>query len=181
LDRFNQQLVALTYPSVSARDPLAETAAAVATILGDENSRFYWNIIQKGIAPRAGVYHMEYTDCGALMLYGTSQPERVEQLAKAMEDEANRLSEDGVAPHELDRVKNKRRTSLAVECEAPYHRLTQLMDDMEYFGEPRSVERMLADVDRVSFDTVRQYLDEYPINVGGHVTIAGPRDWRGVA
>ncbi len=179
LERFNQQLVALTYPSISAKDPLAETAAAIATILGDDNSRFYWNIIQKGISSRAGVYHMEYTDCGALMLYGTSQPERVEQLVDAMKAEAARLCDDGVEPHELDRVKNKRRTSLAVECEAPYHRLTQLMDDMEYFGEPRSVEQMLADVDAVSVDSVRQYLDAFPINAIGHVTSAGPRDWPG--
>lgn len=177
LDRFHQQLVVLTYPSVSAKDPLAETAAAIATILGDDNSRFYWNIIQKGISPRAGVYHMEYTDCGALMLYGTSQPDRVEQLVDAIKTEAKRLCEDGVEPHELDRVKNKRRTSLAVECEAPYHRLTQLMDDMEYFGQPRTAERMLAEVDAVSLDSVRDYLSTYPIDGAGHVTSAGPRDW----
>ncbi len=177
LDRFHQQLVALTYPSVGAGHPLAETAAAIATILGDDNSRFYWNIIQKGISPRAGVYHMEYTDCGALMLYGTCQPMRIEKLVDAMRQEAHHLCHDGVEPHELDRVKNKRRTSLAVECETPYHRLTQLMDDMEYFGAPRSVDQMLADVDAVSVDSVRQYLQEFPINVDGHVTSAGPRDW----
>jgi len=175
--RFNQQMVALTYPSVSGRDPRAETASAIGTILGDDNSRFYWNIIQKGIAPRAGVYHMEYTDCGAMMLYGMSQPDKVEQLVDAMRREADLLCRENVKPDELQRVKNKRRTRLAVESEVPYHRLTQLMEDMEYFGAPRTVAQMLADVDAVSADTVRAYLEEFPLNTEGHLVSVGPRRW----
>ncbi len=177
IDRFNQQMVGLTFPSVSGRDPRAETASAIGTILGDDNSRFYWNIIQKGIAPRAGVYHMEYTDCGAMMLYGMCQPDKVDQLVGAMRREADLVCRDGVKPEELQRVKNKRRTRLAVESEVPYHRLTQLMEDMEYFGAPRTVEQMLADVDAVSTDTVRAYLEEFPLNTEGHLVSVGPRHW----
>ena len=177
IDRFNQQMVALTFPSVSGRDPRAETASAIGTILGDDNSRFYWNIIQKGVSPRAGVYHMEYTDCGAMMLYGMCSPDKAEQLVDAMRQEADLLHRDGVKPAELQRVKNKRRTRLAVESEVPYHRLTQLMEDMEYFGAPRTVEQMLADVDAVSADTVRAYLEEFPLNADGHLVSVGPRHW----
>ena len=67
--------------------------------------------------------------------------------------------------------------ALAVESEAPYHRLTQLMDDMEYYGAPRTVEQMLADVDAVSVDTVREYFSQYPIDRDGHLTSVGPRGW----
>jgi len=176
-DRFNQQMVALTFPAVSGRDARAETASAIGTILGDDNSRFYWNIVQKGIAPRAGVYHMEYTDCGAMMLYGMCHPDNAEKLVAAMRDQADILCRDGVKPEELQRVKNKRRTRLAVESEVPYHRLTQLMEDMEYYGAPRTVERMLADVDAVSVETVRDYLNEFPLNQEGHLVSVGPRQW----
>lgn len=177
VERFKQQVIALTFPSISACDKRAETAAVAATILGGDNSRFFWNIVQKGVAPRAGAYHLEYTDCGAMILYGCCQPENAGALLDAMRAEANRICTASVQPHEVDRVKNKRRTSLAVESEAPYHRLTQLMEDMEYRGAPRTVEQMLAEVDAITVNTVYDYFRECPVNVDGHLTSVGPRSW----
>jgi predicted Zn-dependent peptidase len=177
VDRFNQQVVALTFPSVGARHPLHETANAAATILGGDNSRFFWNIVQTGVSPRAGAYYVDLEDCGLFIVFGSCQPENVEKLLDAMKAESQRLTDGGVEPHEVDRVKNKRRTSLAVECEAPYYRLTQLMEDMDYHGRPRTVDEMLAAVDAVSADTISQYFREFPITAGGHLASVGPRKW----
>lgn len=177
LDRFKQQVVALTFPAVSASDKRSETASAVASILGGENSRFYWNIVQQGIAPRAGAYYLDYTDCGAMVLYGTCQPENAEALLEAMKKEAYRICTERVQDHEVDRMKNKLRTGLAVEVEIPYRRLTQIMDDMEYYGAPRTVDQMLADVDAISANTIQEYLEEFPIHTECHLTSAGPRRW----
>lgn len=177
VERFKQQLLALTFPSVSAADERAETAGAAATILGGDNSRFFWHIVQVGLSPRAGVYHLDYTDCGAMILYGTCPPEGAEKLLEAMRVEAKRISTERVQPHEVDRVKNRRRTSLALEGEAPRHRLNQIMDDMEHRGAPRTVKQMLADVDAITIDTIGEYFEKYPINVEGHLTSVGPRRW----
>ncbi len=177
VDRFKQQVVALTFPSIASTDPRIETASAAATILGGDNSRFFWNIVQKGLAPRAGAHHLDYTDCGVMILYAACQPERSEEVLAAIRTEARRMCEERVFQHEVDRVKNKRRTSLAVEAEAPYSRLTQLMDDMEDYGAPRTIEKTLAEVDAVSVDTIRDYLQVCPINIPGHLTSVGPRSW----
>ena len=181
LERFQQQILALTFPAVSACDARAETAGTVATILGGENSRFFWNIVQKGLAPQAGTFHLDYHDCGAMLLYASCQPENAEQLLDAMRAEAHRICTEPVEEHEVARVLNLRRTSLAIEAEAPYHRLTQLMDDMEYHGGPRTVEQMLADVEAVTVETVRDYLEAFPIHQGGHLASVGPRKWPEVA
>lgn len=173
VERFKQQVIAITLPSVGGADPRAETAAAVATILGGSNSRFFWNIVQTGLSPRAGSFHLEYTDFGAMILYGACQPESADQLLAALRTEAGKLAVDGAESHEVARVKNRRRTSLALEAEAPYHRLTQLMDDVEYFGAPRRVEQMLAAVDAVTVDSIRDYLSEFPIDKGGHLSRVG--------
>jgi len=163
--------------TVSTRRAIGATAAAVSTILGGDNSRFYWNIVQKGLCLRAGAYHLDYTDSGCMILYGTCQPDSVEKVVEALRFEANRICAEGVQEHEVARVKNKRRTSLAVESEAPYHRLNQLMDDMECRGKPRTVDEMLADVDAVSVDSVRDYLRACPLNGEGHLTSVGARLW----
>lgn len=175
VDRFGQEFVALTFASVGGSHELAETASATAAILGGENSRFFWNIVQKGISARAGVHHLEYTDCGAMMLYGMCQPEKSDALLEAARTQADIICKEPVAAHEVDRVKNRRRTGLAVECEVPYHRLTQIMDDLESVGAPRTVKQMLADVDAITVESIREYLLAYPINVEGHLTIVGPQ------
>ncbi len=177
IDRFNQQILILTLPAVCSTDRLVESASAVATILGGDNSRFFWNIVQAGVSTRAGAYLMDYSDYGAMLLYGACQPENAEKLLDAIRRESKRICEDGVQEEEVDRVKNRRRTSLALESETPYHRLTHLMDDIEYRGGPRTVEQMLADVDAVSVQTVREYLERYPLDAAGHLASVGPRAW----
>lgn len=177
VERFKQQVVLLAFPSISACDERAETAAAAATILGGDNSRVFWSIVQKGLAPRAGAYQLDFTDCGVMLLYGICNPENAEQLLEALQAEAHLICTERVREHEVERVKNKRRTSLAVESEAPYYRLTQLMDDMEYRGSPRTVEEMLAEVDAISVETVYNYFEEHPVNGDGHLVSVGPRRW----
>ncbi len=177
VEQFKQQVLALTFPSIAATDPRIETASAAAVILGGENSRFFWNIVQKGLAPRAGAHHLDYTDCGVMILFAAGQPERSEEVLEAMRAEARRICREGVSASEVDRVKNKRRTSLAIEAEAPYYRLTQLIDDLEYHGRPRTVDETLAEVDAVSVDSIRDYLGAFPIDRGGHLTSVGPRNW----
>ena len=49
--------------------PVAVVAEAVAAILGGVNSRFYWNIVQEGLSPRAGVFREEYHDTGVLSMF----------------------------------------------------------------------------------------------------------------
>jgi predicted Zn-dependent peptidase len=177
VDRFKQQVVALTYPSVSGADERIETAEAAAHILGGENSRFFWNIVQKGLAPRAGAHHLDYTDCGAMILYAACQPDRAQAVLDAIRNEAKRICTDRVQEHEVNRVKNQRRTALAVEAEAPYHRLTQIIDDLEYQGAPRTIEQRLADVDAVSVKSIEDYLRSCPLTGPGHLTSVGPRNW----
>lgn len=175
LDRFNQQVVVLSYPAISACDKRAETVSAATTILGGDNSRFFWNIVQKGLAPQAGVYHMEFTDCGVMMLFAICQPENADAIVTAMRTEADRICTQRVRPEEVERVKNKRRTSLAIESEVPYHRLTELMDDVEYRGAPRTVKQMLSEVEAVTVDTIHEYFQEFPININEHLTSVGPQ------
>src|SRR5690606_14090874 len=107
--------------AASARDELEEESAALAAILGGENSRFYWNIVQAGIAPRASVWHEDFEDCGLMILYGIGEPANAEKLVESMQREAVEITTKGINDQEVGRVRNKRRTHLAAEAEAPYY------------------------------------------------------------
>ncbi len=177
LERFNRQELAWVYPAPGGEHPLSETADAVASILGGENSRFYWEIVQKGIAPRAGVWRVDYSDCGLMLLSGQCDADDCQTLVDAMHAEAVRMTREGVTDAEVQRVKNRRRTSLALESEAPYYRLGQLLDDIDYRNGPRTVEQRLAEVDAITPKSIAEYLEQYPITEGGHFISVGPRDW----
>ncbi len=94
-----------------------------------------------------------------------------------MQTEARRICTTKVDGHEVQRVKNKRRTSLAVEAEAPYHRLLQIMDDVDVRGAPRTIEQRLAAVDAVTVESIAEYFQRYPIDGDGFFISVGPRDW----
>ncbi len=175
IDRFHQQAVLLAFPAADACHPLDETAEAVAAILGGENSRFYWNIVQKGLGTRAGVFREEYHDFGLITLYVLCEPGNADKALEAMRREAKHLAEAGPEPKEIRRVKNLRRTALASESEAPFFRLGQIADDLDYHGRPRSAEELLAAVDAVTDDTIAAYLREFPITSEGFLVSVGPR------
>lgn len=177
LERFRQQAVLIAFPSAPASHPLDETAEAAAAILGGVNSRFYWNIMQKGLSQRAGVFREEFADTGLLTMFALCEPENIEKVYEAMRTEARRLVEDGPEEKELQRVKNLRRTSLAIESEAPYYRLGQIADDVDYLGRPRTTQERLAEVDAISRESIAEYFRTFPITGEGMVVGVGPRAW----
>ncbi len=61
-----------------------ERIEAITSILGGENSRFFWNITQKGISPRSGLWGVVYADCGVQLQHSFGEPEKTEQMFDAM-------------------------------------------------------------------------------------------------
>jgi len=177
VERFHQQAVGMIFAAPGAPEADHETAEALAAILGGENSRFFWQITQKGIAHRAGAWRIDYADCGLLMLMGFCEPDQCERLAEAIQVQAHEITQHGAREHEVQRVKNKRRTSLGIEGESPWYRLLQIMDDIDYRGQPRTVEQRLAAVDAVTVDSIADYLRRFPITNDGYFVSVGPRDW----
>jgi predicted Zn-dependent peptidase len=176
-ERFNQQVLAAVYPACGGTDAWSETADAVAAILGGDNSPFYWDIVQKGVAPRAAVFRVDYAECGLMMLSGECDPDSCGTLAEAMQREAAKMAREGARETAVQQVKNRRRTGLAIESEAPYYRLNQILDDIDYRGRPLTVQERLAQVDAVTPRTIAEYLERHPITDGGHFISVGPRDW----
>jgi predicted Zn-dependent peptidase len=175
--RFNQQVIALCHAAPPAVDPLNDTADAAAVILGGENSRIFWNIVQTGISSRAGSFRLDYEDCALMILYGVTEPDNAEQLTDALRAEAAAICRQPVADHEIQRVRNKQQTLLAVEGESPYHRLTQVMDDVDYRGRPRTVEERLASVAAIGADSILECFRRYPLDGDGCLISVGPRNW----
>jgi predicted Zn-dependent peptidase len=181
LEQFQQQSVLLVYPSVHHGHADTETIEVFQSLFGGLNSRCYWNIVQKGICSQAGASWLSYGDCGVLALYADGEPDHCEEMLAALQEQAREVSERGFTPDEVQRVKNRRRTHLALEAESPRTRLMHLVDDLEAHGHVRSVDARLAAVDAVDARTIAAYLERCPITGDGLLLSCGPREWPGEA
>lgn len=177
LERFKQQSLVLLYPSVPMGHSDEECVEAFAALFGGPNSRCYWNIVQKGVCPQAGAAWLGYRDCGLMALYASGEPQRCEEMLAALREQARSVMTDGLREDEVQRVRNRRRTTLAVEGESPRTRLMQLVDDMEVHGRPRTTESRLAAVEAVSAARIMKHLKSHPIDGEGMLISVGPRDW----
>lgn len=176
-DRFQQQAVTLAFPTASAVHEDRETADVLAAVLGGHNSRFFWNIIQAGIAPHVSAGRLDYCDAGMMLAFGLCEPSQAEQMLVAMRNEIKKIAADGVTEDEIQRVKNRVRTALATEAEAPYYRFAQIVQDVDVLGKPRDVSERLAAIEAVTVDRVGTYQEAWPMTGAGSLTSLGPRDW----
>ncbi len=176
-DRFQRQGVGIVYSAPSAADEDRDIADVVASILGGRNSRFYWNIIQAGIAPQVAAGRLDYCDDGLMLAFGFVDPPKADELLMEMRQQIQTLYDGGVTEDEVQRVRNRARTSLAGEGEAPYYRFSQMIQEVDVFGLPRTVEERLSALEKVSPATVREYLEKWPMRGEGAVISLGPRDW----
>lgn len=177
LEQFKQHTLVLAFPSVPHDSPDAETIEAFVSLFGGSNSRCYWNIVQQGIASQAGAVWLSYRDCGIMALYAEGEPEQCQRMLDALRSQARDVAENGVRPEEVQRVRNQRRTQLALEGENPRTRLMQLVDDLEMYGAPRTTEARMAAVEAVSAASVADYLGRHPITGDGLLLSIGPGDW----
>jgi predicted Zn-dependent peptidase len=177
LPQFKQQTLALLYASVPHGHAQSETIEALCAILGGHNSRCYWKIVEKGVCSQAGAVWLSYADCGLLALFADGEPDKCDEMLAALREQAAEITRDGVLPDEVQRVKNQRRTHLALEAENPRTRLMQIIDDLEGWGKPRTPQERLAEVDAVTVESIADYLRTHPIDGPGLLISCGPRDW----
>lgn len=177
LPRFQQQSIVLAYPSIPRGHPMEESVEVFTSLFGGQNSRCFWNIVQKGICADAGAIWVGYRDCGAMIFYADGQPDRCDAMLSALQDEIRRVKSEGIRPEEVQRVKNQRRTHLALEAESPRTRLMQLIDDYETRGHLRTPEAALAAVEAVTVKSVEAVVDAISLDDEGLLLSCGPHDW----
>ncbi|MBN2445101.1 MAG: insulinase family protein [Phycisphaerae bacterium] len=177
LTQFQQQSLMLVYPALPPGTGWDESIDVFVALFGGANSRCYWNIVQKGICNQAGVAWLAYEDTGMLAFYADGEPDRCEEMLTAVREQIAAAVRDGVNADELERVKNRRRTHLALEAENPRTRLMQLIDDIESYGHVRTPDARLAAVDAVSTRTIADYFERCPLAGDGLLLSIGARDW----
>ncbi|HVK18079.1 MAG TPA: pitrilysin family protein [Fimbriiglobus sp.] len=161
----SQEHVLVMSPGSSAESPLRYTAATLAIAVGDDSgSRLYWALVDPGLVESASCGTDQGQGCGMTVTSFSCDPDGVagnlEIVRKILDD----VQRDGITAEELAQAKNKITSRVVRHSERPMGRMRSIASSWIYCQEYSDVDRELARFDAVSLETIREYLDRYPIN-----------------
>ena len=136
-DALGRLHVALCSPGVNVTHPLREAAAVLCEIVGGENGRLYWALLDTGLADGADLSHAEYTETGVFEGGFSCDPARGAEVLRLYREVLNSLQEGGVTEAEVRRASRKLAVSTLLRAETPQGQLFAL--GMEYLALGRIV------------------------------------------
>ncbi|WP_407571228.1 M16 family metallopeptidase [Deinococcus altitudinis] len=169
-DSLSRLHVAVCTPGLAVDHPLREAAAVLSEIVGGENGRLYWALLDTGLADSADLSHAEYQETGVFEGGFSCDPERAAQVLGVYRGVLNSLQQDGVSEAEVRRAARKLAVSTLLRSETPQGQLFGL--GMEYLalGRVVTVEEAVQRVADVTVQDVAALLALRPFDV--QVTVA---------
>ena len=174
-----RQNVVMLWPMMALSDKRASAASMLGAILGDDrNSRLYWALRHTGLAEDAGGGYWGFTDVGLMNVSAACDPDKSQQVADILRAETAKLKQ-GIKEEELQRVKNRARTSLVFSGETPFSRFRQLMHQWMNRRELLTAEDMLARLNAITREDLYELLEEFPFDGQGVEIELGPAEKNG--
>ena len=123
---------------------------------GGMSSRLFQEVREKrGLAYSVYSYTSQYADTGLFGIYVGCQPTRVDEVIAICRDQLSLLADKGLTQEELDRGKGQMRGSLVLGLEDTSSRMSRLGKGELVYGELLSVDEVIARIDAVTLDDVR--------------------------
>ena len=146
----------------------------LCTILGDDTgSRFYWELIETGLAEYAGVGPYEFQGAGILMTYLCCDPANAEQNLERILQIQRQLETGGITDSELEIAKNKICSHVVRQSERPSNRLFGVGNGWIQRHSYQSVQERLAAYQKVNIADIERILQKYPMSTNTTVAV-GP-------
>ena len=160
----NQAHLVLISEGCSAQDDARYPLAVLSLIIGDcAGSKFYWELVDKGIVESAGADNDERDGTGIFMAYASMEPARVDQVSQIMRGILKNPSDfsDG----DLQRAKTKLISKIVLNGELPLGRLMSVGTDWLYRGKVDTLPRMVERIKCIARSDIDKALQQYPLRV----------------
>jgi predicted Zn-dependent peptidase len=164
-DKVVQEHVFLIAEGPSAESPLRFAADMLAMAVGDDSgSRFYWELVDPGLAESADASFHENEGAGAFFASMTCEPEQTDENLAILMRVLREVRESGIGEDELKQARSKVLSRLVRGSERPKGRMTALGMNWTYQHQYRSVDDELRSFESVTLDDVRRVLERYPLD-----------------
>jgi len=138
------------------------------------NSRLHWALVDKGLVDYASASFHAQDRVGVLSISFSGAPESNEMIQQVIQQEIQRLLDEGIEESELESARNRVLTSLAVEGEQSLRRLFPLAFDALYEQPYRSLKQVLDGYERVGVQDIHNVLKAYPFSPQTVATLGPP-------
>ncbi|HZZ77754.1 MAG TPA: pitrilysin family protein [Gemmataceae bacterium] len=164
-EKLNQEQVFMISPAPSADSPERYAADTLAMIIGDDSgSRFYWALVDPGLADSADMGFHDYEGAGSYFTSFSCEPSNTEDNLAMIRDILHEVQSEGVSDEELAVAKSKILSRVVRGSERPMGRMQALGMGWTYLKTYRSVDEELANFDAVTLKDIRTVLDKYPFD-----------------
>ncbi len=149
-------------PPLETEDRYA--AHLLATILGDHTgSRFYWTLIDPGLADGAELSYQDYNQAGTFFTFLSCEPGETQANLGRIAAIYRAVMAEGVTEDELNQAKNKVLARSVLRSERPMGRLASLGFQWMYRRTYLTLEAELDAFSRVTLDDLRRLLRQWPL------------------
>jgi predicted Zn-dependent peptidase len=150
-------------PASDFSDSMRFESYIVNTLLGGGmTSKLYQSIREeRGLAYSIYSHLSTFTDSGLLMIYAGTESKNVKKVVELTEKELKRLQKNGVSRADLDLFKTQVKGQILLGADDVENRMNSLGVNEMVFGEYRSVEKVMNDIDKISLDSIHHYIEKY--------------------
>jgi len=172
-----ERYVAFAYPIPRRTSPDVPALDVLGVILGDgESSRLQESLKnRKGIVNGIATYVFTPKEEGLFVIYANHSADDRDGVLREIDRELKRVQKEGIKDWELVKAKNMLRAYYVYDAETAQGRARQIGDSRTMTGDPRFIEKYLADVDGVTADDVRKMAARYLRPDGRRTVVMGPR------
>lgn len=158
----NQTHAFLVTQGPSAQDMNRYPMSILATMLGDSTgSRFYWELIDTGLADSASVDADERDGAGCFTAYVSTTPDKLDKVVSIARDILN--SPLKFSDGDLDRAKAKVVSRIVLDGELPMGRLMALGLEWQYRRENTPLSTVIDRVQSITRGDIEAALKQFPL------------------
>jgi predicted Zn-dependent peptidase len=152
-----QAHVLLGMPGLSRTDERRFALGVLnAALGGGMSSRLFQEIREKrGLAYSVYSYSQQFAGSGAFGVYAGCQPSKVHEVLKIARDLLADVAANGLRDEELNRAKGQARGGLVLGLEDTGSRMSRIGKSELMFGDLKTIDQMLAEIDAVTAEDVR--------------------------
>lgn len=133
-----------------------------ALLGGGMTSKLYQSIRERrGLAYSVYSQLTTFMDTGLCIVYAATDLKSVKEVCARIFEEINRLRTQALRKSDLHLFKQQVRGSILLGSDDIENRMTSLGVNEMVFGEYRSVERVIGEIDRVSMESVQACIDKW--------------------
>jgi predicted Zn-dependent peptidase len=152
--------------------------SALSNVLGGGmSSRLFQEVREKrGLAYAVYAYHQGYSDAGAVKMYVGSTTGNVEEAARIIAEQLDRIRDETVTEEELQRTKEQLKSSTILALESTAARMTRIGRSVITGSDLLTPEEISARIDAVTTEDVQRLANEHLKLDNMYLAAVGPKE-----